>query len=191
MRTYLKPQHQKIIKMKYVTILVPVNEDQVISMMKAHDIPAVSAVTKVAFQNMKSGYGKINNASLIEVTHAVEAISKPAVVKLNLQQFIDTYKPLSANKYPFDEAITREDRILGYYTMGTKKEASLLLDHPKSKIEFYLWAIIVEYIDNEVTVTVRPYVTGITLTKYQDLQGYVVTEKPHNDKNVIITLSTQ
>ena len=177
--------------MKYITVSVPVNEDQVLSMMKVHDINVVSAVTKIAVQNMKSGYGKINNASLIEVTHAIEALNKPAVVNLSLQKFIDTYKPLSANKYRLDETITREDRILDYYSFGTKKEVSILFDQPKSKIESYLWVIIVEHADNEVTVTVRPYVVGITLTKYQDPLGYVVTEEPHNDKNVIITLSTQ
>lgn len=178
--------------MKYITVSVPVNEDQVLSMMKVHDINVVNAVTKIATQNMKSGYGKINNASLIEVTHAIEALNKPAVVKLSLQQFIDTYKPLSANKFPLDETITREDRILGYYTMGTKKEAAILLDQPKSKIESYLWVIIIEHADNEVTVTVRPYVVGnVTLTKYQDPLGYVVTEEPHNDKNIIVTISTQ
>ena len=177
--------------MKYVTVSVPINEDQVISMMKVHGINVVSAVTKIATQNMKSGYGKINNASLIEVTHAIEALNKPAVVKLSLQQFIDTYKPLSANKFPLDETITREDRILGYYSFGTKKEVSILFDQPKSKIESYLWVIIVEHADNEVTVTVRPYVVGITLTKYQDPLGYVVTEEPHNDKNIIVTISTQ
>ena len=159
--------------MKYITVSVPVNEDQVLSMMKVHDINVVSAVTKIAVQNMKSGYGKINNASLIEVTHAIEALNKPAVVNLSLQQFIDTYKPLSA------------------YSFGTKKEVSILFDQPKSKIESYLWVIIVEHADNEVTVTVRPYVVGITLTKYQDPLGYVVTEEPHNDKNIIVTISTQ
>lgn len=177
--------------MKYITVSVPVNEDQVLSMMKVHDINVVSAVTKIATQNMKSGYGKINNASLIEVTHAIEALNKPAVVNLSLQKFIDTYKPLSANKYRLDETITREDRILGYYSFGTKKEVSILFDQPKSKIESYLWVIIVEHADNEVTVTVRPYVVGITLTKYQDPLGYVVTEEPHNDKNIIVTISTQ
>lgn len=177
--------------MKYITVSVPVNEDQVLSMMKVHDINVVSAVTKIATQNMKSGYGKINNASLIEVTHAIEALNKPAVVNLSLQKFIDTYKPLSANKYRLDETITREDRILGYYSFGTKKEVSIFFDQPKSKIESYLWVIIVEHADNEVTVTVRPYVVGITLTKYQDPLGYVVTEEPHNDKNIIVTISTQ
>lgn len=181
--------------MKYVTVSVPVNEDQVLSMMKVHDINVVSAVTKIAVQNMKSGYGKINNASLIEVTHAIEALNKPAVVNLSLQKFIDTYKPLSADKYHLDETITREDRILDYYTIGTKKAAAILLDQsvskPPSKIESYLWVIIVEHADNEVTVTVRPYVVGITLTKYQDPLGYVVTEEPHNDKNIIVTISTQ
>lgn len=177
--------------MKYITVSVPVNEDQVLSMMKVHDINVVSAVTKIAVQNMKSGYGKINNASLIEVTHAIEALNKPAVVNLSLQKFIDTYKPLSANKYRLDETITREDRILGYYSFGTKKEVSIFFDQPKSKIESYLWVIIVEHADNEVTVTVRPYVVGITLTKYQDPLGYVVTEEPHNDKNIIVTISTQ
>jgi hypothetical protein len=177
--------------MKYITVSVPVNEDQVLSMMKVHDINVVSAVTKIAVQNMKSGYGKINNASLIEVTHAIEALNKPAVVNLSLQKFIDTYKPLSANKYRLDETITREDRILDYYSFGTKKEVSILFDQPKSKIESYLWVIIVEHADNEVTVTVRPYVVGITLTKYQDPLGYVVTEEPHNDKNIIVTISTQ
>ena len=177
--------------MKYITVSVPVNEDQVLSMMKVHDINVVSAVTKIAVQNMKSGYGKINNASLIEVTHAIEALNKPAVVNLSLQKFIDTYKPLSANKYRLDETITREDRILGYYSFGTKKEVSIIFDQPKSKIESYLWVIIVEHADNEVTVTVRPYVVGITLTKYQDPLGYVVTEEPHNDKNIIVTISTQ
>lgn len=177
--------------MKYITVSVPVNEDQVLSMMKVHDINVVSAVTKIATQNMKSGYGKINNASLIEVTHAIEALNKPAVVNLSLQKFIDTYKPLSANKYRLDETITREDRILGYYSFGTKKEVSILFDQPKSKIESYLWVIIVEHADNEVTVTVRPYVVDITLTKYQDPLGYVVTEEPHNDKNIIVTISTQ
>ena len=177
--------------MKYVTVSVPINEDQVISMMKVHGINVVSAVTKIATQNMKSGYGKINNASLIEVTHAIEALNKPAVVNLSLQKFIDTYKPLSANKFPLDETITREDRILGYYSFGTKKEVSILFDQPKSKIESYLWVIIVEHADNEVTVTVRPYVVDITLTKYQDPLGYVVTEEPHNDKNIIVTISTQ
>ena len=177
--------------MKYITVSVPVNEDQVLSMMKVHDINVVSAVTKIAVQNMKSGYGKINNASLIEVTHAIEALNKPAVVNLSLQKFIDTYKPLSANKYRLDETITREDRILDYYSFGTKKEVSILFDQPKSKIESYLWIIIVEHADNEVTVTVRPYVVGITLTKYQDPLGYVVTEEPHNDKNIIVTISTQ
>ena len=177
--------------MKYVTVSVPVNEDQVLSMMKVHDINVVSAVTKIATQNMKSGYGKINNASLIEVTHAIEALNKPAVVNLSLQKFIDTYKPLSANKYRLDETITREDRILDYYSFGTKKEVSILFDQPKSKIESYLWVIIVEHAVNEVTVTVRPYVVGITLTKYQDPLGYVVTEEPHNDKNIIVTISTQ
>lgn len=178
--------------MKYITVSVPVNEDQVLSMMKVHDINVVSAVTKIAVQNMKSGYGKINNASLIEVTHAIEALNKPAVVNLSLQKFIDTYKPLSANKYRLDETITREDRILDYYTFGTKKEVSILFDQPKSKIESYLWVIIVEHADNEVTVTVRPYVVGnATLTALQDLQGYVVTEEPHNDKNIIVTISTQ
>ncbi len=177
--------------MKYVTVSVPINEDQVISMMKVHGINVVSAVTKIATQNMKSGYGKINNASLIEVTHAIEALNKPAVVNLSLQKFIDTYKPLSANKYRLDETITREDRILDYYSFGTKKEVSILFDQPKSKIESYLWVIIVEHADNEVTVTVRPYVVGITLTKYQDPLGYVVTEEPHNDKNIIVTISTQ
>ena len=135
--------------MKYITVSVPVNEDQVLSMMKVHDINVVSAVTKIATQNMKSGYGKINNASLIEVTHAIEALNKPAVVNLSLQKFIDTYKPLSANKYRLDETITREDRILDYYSFGTKKEVSILFDQPKSKIE------------------------------------------PHNDKNIIVTISTQ
>lgn len=177
--------------MKYITVSVPVNEDQVLSMMKVHDINVVSAVTKIAVQNMKSGYGKINNASLIEVTHAIEALNKPAVVNLSLQKFIDTYKPLSADKYRLDETITREDRILDYYSFGTKKEVSILFDQPKSKIESYLWVIIVEHADNEVTVTVRPYVVGITLTKYQDPLGYVVTEEPHNDKNIIVTISTQ
>ena len=177
--------------MKYVTVSVPINEDQVISMMKVHGINVVSAVTKIATQNMKSGYGKINNASLIEVTHAIEALNKPAVVNLSLQTFIDTYKPLSANKYRLDETITREDRILDYYSFGTKKEVSILFDQPKSKIESYLWVIIVEHADNEVTVTVRPYVVDITLTKYQDPLGYVVTEEPHNDKNIIVTISTQ
>lgn len=177
--------------MKYITVSVPVNEDQVLSMMKVHDINVVSAVTKIATQNMKSGYGKINNASLIEVTHAIEALNKLAVVNLSLQKFIDTYKPLSANKYRLDETITREDRILGYYSFGTKKEVSILFDQPKSKIESYLWVIIVEHADNEVTVTVRPYVVDITLTKYQDPLGYVVTEEPHNDKNIIVTISTQ
>lgn len=177
--------------MKYITVSVPVNEDQVLSMMKVHDINVVSAVTKIATQNMKSGYGKINNASLIEVTHAIEALNKPAVVNLSLQKFIDTYKPLSANKYRLDETITREDRILDYYSFGTKKEVSILFDQPKSKIESYLWVIIVEHADNEVTVTVRPYVVDITLTKYQDPLGYVVTEEPHNDKNIIVTISTQ
>lgn len=178
--------------MKYITVSVPVNEDQVLSMMKVHDINVVSAVTKIATQNMKSGYGKINNASLIEVTHAIEALNKPAVVNLSLQKFIDTYKPLSANKYRLDETITREDRILDYYSFGTKKEVSILFDQPKSKIESYLWVIIVEHADNEVTVTVRPYVVGnATLTALQDLQGYVVTEEPHNDKNIIVTISTQ
>lgn len=178
--------------MKYITVSVPVNEDQVLSMMKVHDINVVSAVTKIAVQNMKSGYGKINNASLIEVTHAIEALNKPAVVNLSLQKFIDTYKPLSANKYRLDETITREDRILDYYSFGTKKEVSILFDQPKSKIESYLWVIIVEHADNEVTVTVRPYVVGnATLTALQDLQGYVVTEEPHNDKNIIVTISTQ
>lgn len=177
--------------MKYITVSVPVSENQVLDMMKAHDINVVSAVTKIAVQNMKSGYGKINNASLIEVTHAIEALNKPAVVNLSLQKFIDTYKPLSANKYRLDETITREDRILDYYSFGTKKEVSILFDQPKSKIESYLWVIIVEHADNEVTVTVRPYVVGITLTKYQDPLGYVVTEEPHNDKNIIVTISTQ
>lgn len=178
--------------MKYITVSVPVNEDQVLSMMKVHDINVVSAVTKIATQNMKSGYGKINNASLIEVTHAIEALNKPAVVNLSLQKFIDTYKPLSANKHRLDETITREDRILDYYSFGTKKEVSILFDQPKSKIESYLWVIIVEHADNEVTVTVRPYVVGnATLTALQDLQGYVVTEEPHNDKNIIVTISTQ
>ena len=112
------------------------------------------------------------------------------VTKLNLQQFINTYKPLSANKYPLEEEITREDKILFYYTVGTKRESTALLDQPNSKTESYLWVITAEHIDNEVVVTVRPYVAGnITLTKYQDLQGYVVTTKPHNDKNVIITIS--
>ena len=98
--------------MKYITVSVPVNEDQVLSMMKVHDINVVSAVTKIAVQNMKSGYGKINNASLIEVTHAIEALNKPAVVNLSLQKFIDTYKPLSADKYRLDETITL--RLLHY-----------------------------------------------------------------------------
>lgn len=182
--------------MKYITVSVPVNEDQVLSMMKVHDINVVSAVTKIATQNMKSGYGKINNASLIEVTHAIEALNKPAVVNLSLQKFIDTYKPLSANNYPLDEDITREDIILSYYTIGTRKGAAAVAfkDYPKPHVklsESYLWVIIVEHADNEVTVTVRPYVVGITLTKYQDPLGYVVTEEPHNDKNIIVTISTQ
>ena len=178
--------------MKYVTVLVPVSENQVLSMMKAHDITVAAALTKIVPQNMKIGFGTIDAASLMEVTYAIEADNnKPEeVTKLNLQQFINTYKPLSANKYPLEEEITREDKILFYYTVGTKRESTALLDQPNSKTESYLWVITAEHIDNEVVVTVRPYVAGnITLTKYQDLQGYVVTTKPHNDKNVIITIS--
>jgi hypothetical protein len=182
--------------MKYVTVSVPVNEDQVLSMMKAHDITVVSAVTKVATQNMKSGYGKINNASLVEVTHAIEAVDKPAVVKLSLQQFIDKYKPLSSVKYSLNEDVTREDRILDYYRIGTKRDGAKLLDQrtllPSLKIESHLWVIVAERVDNDVVVTLRPYIVGsVTFTKDQDLQGYVVTTELHNDKNIIITISTQ
>lgn len=177
--------------MKYITVVVPVSENQVLDMMKAHGITVVAALTKIVPQNMKIGFGTIDAASLMEAAYAIEALNKPAVVNLSLQKFIDTYKPLSANKYRLDETITREDRILGYYSFGTKKEVSILFDQPKSKIESYLWVIIVEHADNEVTVTVRPYVVDITLTKYQDPLGYVVTEEPHNDKNIIVTISTQ
>ena len=179
--------------MKYITVVVPVSENQVLDMMKAHDINVVAALTKIVPQNMKIGFGTIDAASLMEAAYAIEADSnKPdEATKLSLQKFIDTYKPLSANKYRLDETITREDRILDYYSFGTKKEVSILFDQPKSKIESYLWIIIVEHADNEVTVTVRPYVVGITLTTYQDPLGYVVTEEPHNDKNIIVTISTQ
>lgn len=185
--------------MKYITVSVPVSENQVLDMMKAHDITVVAALTKIVPQNMKIGFGTINAASLMEVAYAIEADSnKPdEATKLSLQQFITTYIPLSANKYPLEEEITREDKILFYYTIGTKREAAELAfrDYLKPAVKLsnsFLWVIIAEHIDNEVVVTVRPYVAdGITLTKYQDLQGYVVTEKPHNDKNVIITLSTQ
>ncbi len=179
--------------MKYITVVVPVSENQVLDMMKAHGITVVAALTKIVPQNMKIGFGTIDAASLMEAAYAIEADSnKPdEATKLSLQKFIDTYKPLSANKYRLDETITREDRILGYYSFGTKKEVSIFFDQPKSKIESYLWVIIVEHADNEVTVTVRPYVVDITLTKYQDPLGYVVTEEPHNDKNIIVTISTQ
>lgn len=185
--------------MKYITVVVPVSENQVLDMMKAHGITVVAALTKIVPQNMKIGFGTIDAASLMEAAYAIEADSnKPdEATKLSLQQFITTYIPLSANKYPLEEEITREDKILFYYTVGTKKEASALAfkDYPKPPAKLsnsFLWVIIVEYIDTDVIVTVRPYVTsGITLTKYQDPQGYVVTTKPHNDKNVIITISTQ
>lgn len=182
--------------MKYVTVTVPVNEDQVISMMKAHGLNIVSAITKIVNQNLKGGLPKIDNASLIEVVHEIEAINKPIAVKLNLQQFIDKYKPLSSVKYSLNEDVTREDRILDYYRIGTKRDGAKLLDQrtllPSPKIESHLWVIVAESIDNEVVVTVRPYIVGnVTFTKQQDLQGYVVTTEPHNDKNIIITISTQ
>ena len=186
--------------MKYVTITVPVNEEQIISMMSAHSITATAAVEKIAQQNMKGGLGKINKSSLNEVALAISQGNKivsEIVKKLNLQQFIDTFEPLSANKYPLDAEITREDRILLYYTISTKREAAELAfqDYPKPPAKLsdsYLWVIIAESIDNEVVVTVRPYIVGnVTFTKEQDLQGYVVTTEPHNDKNIIITISTQ
>jgi len=184
--------------MKYITVSIPISENQVLDMMKAHGITVVAALNKIVPQNMKIGFGTIDAASLMEVAYAIEASSdKPdEATKLSLQQFITTYIPLSANKYPLEEEITREDKILFYYTIATKREAAELAfnDCLKPAVKLsnsFLWVIIVEYIDTDVTVTVRPYVVGITLTNYQDLQGYVVTEKPHNDKNVIITLSTQ
>lgn len=185
--------------MKYITVSVPVSENQVLDMMKAHDITVVAALTKIVPQNMKIGFGTIDAASLMEVAYAIEADSnKPdEATKLSLQQFITTYIPLSANKYPLEEEITREDKILFYYTIGTKREAVKLAfqDYPKPPAKLsdsYLWVIIAESIDNEVVVTVRPYIVGnVTFTKEQDLQGYVVTTEPHNDKNIIITISTQ
>lgn len=185
--------------MKYITVSIPVSENQVLDMMKVHDINVVAALTKIVPQNMKIGFGTIDAASLMEVAYAIEADSnKPdEVTKLSLQQFITTYIPLSANNYPLDEDITREDIILSYYTIGTRKGAAAVASKDYSKpaaklSDFYLWVIIAEHIDNDVVVTVRPYVVGnVTLTKYQDPLGYVVTEEPHNDKNIIVTISTQ
>lgn len=187
--------------MKYITVSVPVSENQVLDMMKEHGITVVAALNKIVPQNMKIGFGTIDAASLMEVAYAIEADSnKPdEATKLSLQQFITTYIPLSANKYPLEEEITREDKILFYYTVGTKREASAVAfkDYPKPPAKLsnsFLWVIVAESIErwNEVVVTVRPYVAdNITLTKYQDLQGYVVTTEPHNDKNIIVTISTQ
>lgn len=185
--------------MKYITVVVPVSENQVLDMMKAHGITVVAALTKIVPQNMKIGFGTIDAASLMEAAYAIEADSnKPdEATKLSLQQFITTYIPLSANKYPLEEEITREDKILLYYTIGTKREAAELAfsDYLKPAVKLsnsFLWVIIAEHADNEVTVIVRPYVVGnVTLTKYQDPLGYVVTTKPHNDKNIIVTISTQ
>jgi len=187
--------------MKYVTVLVPVNESQVLSMMAAHSIDAKRAVEKITKQNMKSGLGTINAAALNEISLAITQnkllpLQTEEVNKINLQKFIDTYLPVSCSRYKLDEEITREDRILAYYTISTKREAAKLLDQhllaPPIKLTYYLWIIIAENVDNDVVITLRPYIEGAaTLAKYQDLQGYVATEKPHNGKNIVVTLSNQ
>ena len=182
--------------MKYITVSVPVNETQVISMMKTHSISAISAIEKIAKQNMKGELGKINTSSLNEVALAItqEGFSKtPEVISHSLQKFITDYIPLSLSKYNLEEEVTREDRILHYYTVGTKRDATKLLEESgiKTKVNFHLWIIMVESIDNDVVVKVMPYKESNTvLTKYQDLQGYVVTLASHDNADIIVTILT-